>query len=239
MTSIRADPFSAQALAAIDVIDNIFDGRIMPLGDGLFSTIAGMLFEILESTEDRDLIQTGLHIVTTVIRKDVNQLLNWFVFFCLLTRAWSSCLHLAWIIFFHRYDAQGRSGLSQVLSIVSRLLEPSESESGGLFVGDLVIHLIRTAGSSLGDVLPGLLTAFVTRLASAKTASFSQVASTSSIVLVWLVNADYFLRPFRRVSSSLSPISFTPNPILFCHSSSHFRFQQRRQHRVDSPSNYC
>lgn len=74
-----------------------------------------------------------------------------------------------------RHDAQGKSGLTQVLSVVARLLQPSESEAGGLFVGDLVIHLIRKAGTSLGDVLPDLLRAFVIRLATAKTASFSQV----------------------------------------------------------------
>lgn len=78
LTAIRTDPFSAQATAAMDVIDNIFDGRTMPIGDGLFATIAAMAFEVLETTEDRDLIQTGLHIVTTIIRKDVDQLLNWF-----------------------------------------------------------------------------------------------------------------------------------------------------------------
>lgn len=79
LTAIRSDLFSAQATAAIDVIDNIFDGRTMPIGKGLFTTIASMVFEVLETTEDRDLIQTGLHIVTTIIRKDVDQLLNWFV----------------------------------------------------------------------------------------------------------------------------------------------------------------
>jgi hypothetical protein len=39
----------------------------------------------------------------------------------------------------------------------------------------LVIHLIRKAGSALGPVMPELLKAFVTRLATAQTASFSQV----------------------------------------------------------------
>ena len=70
-----------------------------------------------------------------------------------------------------------------MLSLVAKLLEPSESESGGLFVGDLVIHLIRKAGSQLGPVLPDLLKAFVTRLATAETASFSQV---KYFLLVWL-----------------------------------------------------
>lgn len=73
-----------------------------------------------------------------------------------------------------RRSASGQPGLEIVLAQVARLLDPDGSESGGLFVGDLVIHLIRKAGSALGPVLPDLLRAFVNRLATAQTASFSQ-----------------------------------------------------------------
>ncbi|KPV76594.1 uncharacterized protein RHOBADRAFT_52581 [Rhodotorula graminis WP1] len=92
---------------------------------------------------------SGLDIVTTVIRKDVDQLLNW-------------------------RSSSGQSGLELVLAQVAKLLQPSENESAGLFVGDLVIHLVRKAGSSIGPVLPDLLQAFVTRLATAQTAMFTQ-----------------------------------------------------------------
>lgn len=74
-----------------------------------------------------------------------------------------------------RTSSTGQTGLSLVLTLVARLLDPSASESGGIFVGDLVIHLLRKAGGAMGDILPGLLEAFVVRLASAETASFSQV----------------------------------------------------------------
>lgn len=42
------------------------------------------------------------------------------------------------------------------------------------------MHLIRKAGSALGPVLPDLLKAFVLRLATAQTASFSQVRIPNS-----------------------------------------------------------
>ena len=80
-----------------------------------------------------------------------------------------------------RRNAQGASGLELVLAQVAHLLQTGASESGGLFVGDLVLHLIRTASASLGPVLPDLLKAFVTRLATAETASFSQVRLSSLI----------------------------------------------------------
>ncbi|KAI5481652.1 Importin 9 [Pseudohyphozyma bogoriensis] len=149
MTEIRTDPFSSRASSALDIVESIFDGFVAPLAPGVFAAVAGVLFEVLGATEDRDILQTGIRLLTTVVRKDVSQLLSW-------------------------HDASGRSGLELVLSLVARLLDPSASESGGLFVGDLVMHLIRTAGTGLAPVLPDLLKAFVTRLATAETPSFSQ-----------------------------------------------------------------
>lgn len=74
---MRYDPFSTRASAAIDIVDSIFSGRKIPLGEGLFSVVAEILFEALGKTEDRDVLQSGLNIITSVVRKDVAQLLNW------------------------------------------------------------------------------------------------------------------------------------------------------------------
>ncbi|GAA6011372.1 hypothetical protein JCM10207_008317 [Rhodosporidiobolus poonsookiae] len=149
MLEFRSDPYSVRAAAALDITNSIFSRFPTPLPAGAFAAVAEILFEMLGNTEDRDIIQTGLDVVTTVIRKDVNQLLEW-------------------------RSASGQSGLELVLAQVAKLLQPSESESGGLFVGDLVIHLVRKAGAAVGSVLPDLLQAFVTRLATAQTAMFSQ-----------------------------------------------------------------
>ncbi|KDE03266.1 hypothetical protein MVLG_06259 [Microbotryum lychnidis-dioicae p1A1 Lamole] len=152
LLEIRTDPYSASAASALELIEAILSGRPSGpehFGPGLFDTVAASLFEVISSTEDRSVTQSGLNIITTVVRKDVGQLLAW-------------------------KDTQGRSGLELVLQQVAKLLEPDESESGGLFVGDLVLHLLRKASEQLGPVLPDLLKAFVTRLATAETASFSQ-----------------------------------------------------------------
>ncbi|GAA5946175.1 hypothetical protein JCM3765_000143 [Sporobolomyces pararoseus] len=149
MTELRTDPLSVRASTAIDIADNIFTHMPAPLLPDSFNKIAENLFEALNSTDDRDVTQSGLNIVTSVIRKDVNQLLNW-------------------------RSTSGQSGLELVLAQVAKQLEPSDSEAGGLFVGDLVIHLLRKAGPAIGPVLPDLLKAFVTRLATAQTAMFTQ-----------------------------------------------------------------
>ena len=52
----------------------------------------------------------------------------------------------------------------------------SRDESGGLQIGDLIIHLFRRAGEAILSVLPQLLQAMVSRMKSAKTATFLQVS---------------------------------------------------------------
>ena len=94
-------------------------------------------------------MQNGVVCITLVIRKDCNQLLSW-------------------------SDPNGQSGLVNVLRVVAKLLQ-NEDESGGLVIGDLIIHLFRRAGESVLPVLPELLQAMVARMISAKTATFLQV----------------------------------------------------------------
>lgn len=82
MLEVRTDPFSSRAAAAVDLVDNIFDGWSVPLAPGVFHGVAPAIFEVLATTEDRDLVQSGLHVLTTVVRKDVAQLLTWSVGIC-------------------------------------------------------------------------------------------------------------------------------------------------------------
>ena len=88
--------------------------------------------------------------MTLIVRKDVQQLLSW-------------------------NDGNGQSGLDRVLGIVARLLQ-SQDESGGLAIGDLIIHLFRKTGEAVLPVLPQLLQAMLNSMLSAKTASFTQVS---------------------------------------------------------------
>lgn len=98
--------------------------------------------------------QKGTECLTLIVRKACDQLLAW-------------------------HDATGQSGLHVVLSFIDRLLSPSESESSGLLIGDLIIHLLRNAGDQLLTLLPALLQAMVARLTTADTATFIQVLCCS------------------------------------------------------------
>ncbi|OBZ68625.1 Importin-9 [Grifola frondosa] len=65
------------------------------------------------------------------------------------------------------------SGLDSVLAVIAKQLQ-SEDESGGLVIGDLIIHLLRRAGDAVLPVLPQLLQAMISRMMTAKTATFLQ-----------------------------------------------------------------
>ena len=60
-----------------------------------------------------------------------------------------------------------------MLTVIARLLQ-SQDESGGLVIGDLIIHLFRHAGESVLPVLPDLLQAMLVRMQTAQTATFLQ-----------------------------------------------------------------
>ena len=72
-------------------------------------------------------------------------------------------------------DDLGQSGLSNVLSLLARLLSPTESESGGLVIGDLIVHILRNTSDAVLPVLPDLMRAMANRMASAQTVGLLQV----------------------------------------------------------------
>lgn len=94
--------------------------------------------------------------MTVIIRKDAQQVLAW------------------------TDPNTNQSGLASILSFVARLLQ-SQEESGGLFIGDLIIHLMRKAGEAVLPVLPELLQAMLLRMKTAKTATFIQVLRCLSL----------------------------------------------------------
>ncbi|KAG9313899.1 armadillo-type protein [Chiua virens] len=135
--------------SAIDLVSSLIRGAPESgLGDGFFALLAPNLFKCLEEAEDRDVLQNGVVCLTLIVRKDCSQILSW-------------------------HDASGQSGLAHVLKLIAELLR-NEDESGGLVVGDLIIHVLRRAGDSVLPVLPELLHAMVERMLTAKTATFLQ-----------------------------------------------------------------
>ncbi|KAF9078120.1 ARM repeat-containing protein [Rhodocollybia butyracea] len=137
--------------SAIELVSSLVKASTNGLGDGFFALLAPSLFKCLSEVEDRDVLQNGISCLTLVVRKDCSQLLGWR----------------------DNGSGSGQSGLEHVLRLVARILQ-AEDESAGLTIGELIIHLLRRAGESVLPVLPDLLCAMVTRMLSAKTATFVQ-----------------------------------------------------------------
>ncbi|KAG9127318.1 hypothetical protein FRC07_014851 [Ceratobasidium sp. 392] len=136
--------------SALEIITSLMRGaQEGQLGQGFFATLGPALFKAIGEAEDREVIQNGIECLTLIIRKEHTQLAQW-------------------------HDSNGHSGFENVLNFLARLLQRDQNESGGLVVGDLIIHLFRRAGEQIGPVLPGLLQAMVVRIESAKTATFLQ-----------------------------------------------------------------
>ncbi|KAJ7597774.1 ARM repeat-containing protein [Mycena floridula] len=148
--------------SAIDLVASLVKGAPQTgLGEGFFAMLAPSLFKCLGEARDRDVLQNGILCLTLIVRKDAPQIL-----------AWS--------------DTSGRTGLDYVLQVVAKLLQ-SEDESGGLSIGDLIIHLLRRAGDSILPVLPELLHAMAKRMLTAKTATFLQ---SLVIPFAFLINSQ-------------------------------------------------
>ncbi|KAI0829067.1 ARM repeat-containing protein [Trametes gibbosa] len=148
MTSTAVDSWVASA--AIDLVSSLVSGAPESgVGGGFLEMLAPSLFSCLGNAEDRDVIQNGIACITLLIRKDINQLVSW------------------------SDPTTGQSGLDGVLAVIAKQLQ-SEDESGGLVIGDLLIHLLRRAGEAVLPVLSQLLQAMVTRMKTAKTATFLQ-----------------------------------------------------------------
>ncbi|KAL4067241.1 armadillo-type protein [Scleroderma yunnanense] len=135
--------------SAIDLVSSLVRGAPETgLGEGFFALLAPNLFNCLEHADDRDVLQNGIVCITLIIRKDCAQILSW-------------------------SDGNSQSGLDHILKLIAKLLR-NEDESGGLVIGDLIVHLLRRAGESVLPVLPELLRAMTERMLTAKTATFLQ-----------------------------------------------------------------
>ncbi|WOO82150.1 Importin-9 [Vanrija pseudolonga] len=134
---------------AVQLANALIKPRGGPLEAELIATVTVAVMTCLQQTDDMDVIQHGMIHLTLVVRKDCEKLIQW-------------------------HDADGSNGIARIFALLGRFLAPTFSESGGIFVGDLIMHLFRKAGQAIAPVLGDLLRAVVNRLATAQLSSFIQ-----------------------------------------------------------------
>ncbi|KAI8874141.1 ARM repeat-containing protein [Ramicandelaber brevisporus] len=144
-------PLASDAVpGAIDIISVLL--KICPtesLPDSLVYEVFPLLIQSISSATDSEIIHSVQQCLTTLVsRKALSQIAS------------------------IKNSSDGSSGLDQFLHVISRLLDPSVSESLAIFVGDIVSTLVRTSANDIQPILPGLIEAVVRRLATAKTSTF-------------------------------------------------------------------
>ncbi|GAC99603.1 hypothetical protein PHSY_007206 [Pseudozyma hubeiensis SY62] len=145
------DEPSALAETAVELAKSVLDGADPAALRGAVNVLCPNLFQVLSTSQDRDVLQNGIECVTVLVKKCTQELLDW------------------------KQPQSQTSSVDLMLQIIAKLLVPTnDSESGGLAVGDLVVSLLRKAGDRISHILPELLGAMVQRLATAQTATFTQ-----------------------------------------------------------------
>ncbi|RUS18224.1 hypothetical protein BC937DRAFT_89014 [Endogone sp. FLAS-F59071] len=164
---------SARALpllhgSSIDLVTALVRGGPSPLPLEYSQQIFLPLMHLLWTTEDKEVLQSGEDCVKFLIQKDSMNIIQW-------------------------RDETGKSGLDYIVQFVGKLLQPAQSESAALLVGDVLV------GTNLAPVLPDLLNAVVYRLSSAQSPTFIQslvlvfahlILSQQEIVIEFLANVN-------------------------------------------------
>ncbi|GJJ78574.1 importin-9 [Entomortierella parvispora] len=144
------NPDKAMVSSAVDLLKSLVQGASSPLPAGYVSQFFHNLMSVLLTTDDRDILQSGQECLVFVIQKDVQQIAEW------------------------RDAASGKTGLELIIQFIAKLLDPSQTESAALFVGDMICKLIKKGGDLVAPIIPDLLNAVTLRLAEAKLATFIQ-----------------------------------------------------------------
>ncbi|KAG0261216.1 hypothetical protein BG011_001257 [Mortierella polycephala] len=144
------NPDKPRVSSAIDMLTSLVRGASATLPPNYVAQFFPNLMSVLLTTDDRDTLQSGQECLTIVIQKGVQQIAEW------------------------RDAASGKTGLELIIQFIAKLLDPSQSESAALFVGDLVSKLIKKGGDLVTPIIPDLLNAVTQRLAQAKLPTFIQ-----------------------------------------------------------------
>ncbi|KAF9581008.1 hypothetical protein BGW38_002133, partial [Lunasporangiospora selenospora] len=136
--------------SAIDLLKSLVQGAPTPLPPNYVAQFFSNLMSVLMTTNDRDILQSGQECLTFVIQKGVQQISEW------------------------RDAASGKTGLDLIIQLIAKLLDPSQTESAALFVGDMISKLIKKGGDLVSPIIPDLLNAVTLRLADAKLPTFIQ-----------------------------------------------------------------
>ncbi|KAI0216737.1 Importin-9 [Lamellibrachia satsuma] len=145
---IEKIPVGMQAVA-LDNLQTLIRSSPVPLSELLLVRAFPAAVRATLSSDDNSVLQSGGECIRSFVSKSLEQVCEW-------------------------QDGRGNSGLSYVVQIISKLLDPKTSEFTATFVGRLVSILIARMGSQLGENLDLMLRAVLSKMQQAETLSVLQ-----------------------------------------------------------------
>ncbi|KAG0343942.1 hypothetical protein BG004_004876 [Podila humilis] len=137
--------------SAIYLLNSLIQGAATPLPQNYVAQFFPNLMSVLLTTDTNDdILQRGQECLILVLRKDIQQIINWYD------------------------DARGLTAMDLIIRFIAQLLHPSQTETASLFVGDLISALVKKGDNLFKAMLPELLRTVTARLIDAKLPSFIQ-----------------------------------------------------------------
>ncbi|XP_060587837.1 importin-9-like [Ruditapes philippinarum] len=133
---------------ALDMLETIVRSSKVPISDELMSAFPAAAHCTL-NTDDNSTMQSGGECVRAYASVALDQVAQW-------------------------HDEQGNSGLTYIIQVISKLLDPKTSEYTASFVGRLVTVVLIKVGHQLGEKMDLILRAVLSKMQQTETLSVMQ-----------------------------------------------------------------
>ncbi|ORX50392.1 ARM repeat-containing protein [Piromyces finnis] len=145
------EDFSGVATSCVELLTVLVKKCcVNPLPPLYIEQIFPTLIQLLSTTDDHSVLQTGQDYLKYMIHKALPQL-------------------IAWVD-----PNSGKNGVVLIVEFIAKMLDPSQSDNASIFLGDLINKLILKGGNDIAQILPDLLTAITRRVAISKNTIFIQ-----------------------------------------------------------------
>jgi len=145
------ETFSGVATSCIELITVLIKKScVSPLPPLYIEQIFPSLMQLLSTTDERSVLQTGQDYLKFMVQKALPQL-------------------IAWVD-----PNSGKNGIVLIVEFIAKMLDPSQSDNASIFLGDLINKLILKGGNDIAQILPDLLTAITRRVEISKNTIFIQ-----------------------------------------------------------------
>ncbi|KAH3881360.1 importin-9-like isoform X2 [Dreissena polymorpha] len=133
---------------ALDVLTTILRASKSPISEQMLSAFSAVVFCTLH-TDDNATMQSGGECTRAFASVALDQVAHW-------------------------RDEQGNTGLTYIIQVISRLLDPKTSEFTASFVGKLVTVVLSKVGGQLGEQMDLILRAVLSKMQQTETLSVMQ-----------------------------------------------------------------